>query len=259
MILKLSLFGSLIVEDVGEVVSQEKYKRILGEGAQGTMLDVDMGSLPEVTSSHLLAPHAFASLGLPRRAFKIYGVEKIYPTRVGNGILPTLADTDFQNVSQTAGEFGATTGRRRRVGYPDWVIIKRSVLLNDCDGIYITRADNVQDHELNVCIGYIMHDGKSIQEVPEDLNVIKEPVYSGNKYKWHLWEGPKDVSDPIAVDRELRPKRLFYVAGRFNSLPDDLKRFINDHEKFVGCDVVGVSIGPGRDETVEIPDIRLRK
>ncbi|MEK6839753.1 MAG: adenylosuccinate synthetase [Nanoarchaeota archaeon] len=232
----------------------EQGNHIIIEGAQGTMLDVDMGSLPEVTSSHLLMPYAFPSLGLSRRDFKVYGVEKVYPTRVGNGALPTLATDSFANVSQDAGEVGATTGRRRRVGYPDWALIKRAVRLNDCDGIYITRVDCVQDRDMKACVGYRVGE-EVIDEMPLDLSRL-EPVYLNQAFRWHLWEGPKDLSDPLKVDQQLRKSRDMYVQGSRDDLPEGLQQYLFRHEAYINeclrnpCPIVGISIGPGRDETV---------
>lgn len=218
---------------------------IIIEGAQGTMLDVDMGTIPDVTSSHLLAPYAFASLGLSRKLFKVYGVEKTYPTRVGNGILPTLSTDGFGDiVGERAQEFGASTGRRRRVGYPDWVFVKRSVFLNDCDGIFLTRVDNVQDLNIKVCTAYKIN-GEIIDEVPLDLNLIREPIYLKRKFKWHLWD-QEVASDP----KKLAQKRADYIKKGFNSLPSELLDFIKAHDEYVGCHIVGVSIGPNRGDTI---------
>jgi adenylosuccinate synthase len=223
---------------------------IIIEGAQGTMLDVDMGTIPDVTSSHLLAPHAFPQLGLPRNKFKIYGVEKIYPTRVGNGILPTMEEDDFcKSVAKDSGEFGATTGRARRVGYPDWVLIKRSVMINDCDGIYLTRTDCLQDKEIKVCTSYNI-DGENTSEVPLQLDSIKKANYEKKTYNWKLWDYSRDLSNALKVNKDLKEKRKKIADEGFEKLPEDLKQFVLDHDEFVGCPTIGISIGPGRDEMV---------
>ena len=221
---------------------------IIIEGAQGTMLDIDMGSVPDVTASHLLAPHAFPSLGLPRNKFKIYGIEKFYPTRVGNGLLPTLDEEFSKIIVKNSGEFGATTGRMRRVGYPDLVMIQRSVMLNDCDGIYLTRADNVQNHDLKICTAYETKYGEN-SELPLHLSEIKNPIYT-IKINFKLWQGHEDLSDAIKNDSLLKEKRMNYVNGGFDSLPKELKDYIKFHDEFVKCPIVGLSIGPGRDELV---------
>src|SRR3989344_871740 len=226
----------------------DKGNHIIIEGAQGTGLDVNMGDMPNVTSSHLLAPFAFPGLGLPRSKFKIYGIEKIYPTRVGNGHLPSLAEDKFAEIGKNAGEIGVTTGRKRRVGYPDWVFVKRAVMINDCDGIIITRVDNVQDNPIKVCVNYSLN-GSLTDEVSCSLTG-SNAIYNDKTYEWHLWDGPKDMSDPILVDDILKDQRAEYVKKGFDSLPFELKQFVKDHDEFIGCKTVGISIGPSRGETV---------
>lgn len=244
---KLRLFGSNLEYSLKRDYL-DKGHHIIIEGAQGTGLDVNMGDIPNVTSSHLLAPFAFPSLGLPRSKFKIYGVEKVYPTRVGNGHLPSLAEDEFADIGKNAGEVGATTGRKRRVGYPDWVFVKRAAIINDCDGIIITRADNIQDNQIKVCTNYEC-EGKLTDEVSSSLNGNKA-VFNEKKYKWHLWDGPKDLSDPLLVDESLKSKRENYVTNGFDSLPEELKEYIKDHDDFIGFKTIGISIGPSRGETI---------
>ncbi|MBI2124932.1 adenylosuccinate synthetase [Candidatus Woesearchaeota archaeon] len=223
---------------------------IIIEGAQGTELDVDMGTIPDQTSSHTPAPHAFPSLGLPRGEFKIYGVEKVYPTRVGNGLMPTLADDAIGDmITKNAGEFGAKTGRKRRAGYPNWAAIKRAVRINDCDGIYITRVDCIQDVDIKVCTGFQI-DGKVTDEVPLDLSQIEKPVYQERTYQWKLWDGPRDLSNPLVVDQVLKEQRERYIQGGFDSFPPALREYVMDHDAYVGCKTAAVSIGPARGETV---------
>lgn len=229
----------------------EKGENIILEGAQGSMLDVDMGTNPDQTSSHLLATDPLAGLGLPRRKFRIYGVEKLYPTRVGEGVMPTLADDDFGIETQrNAGEAGATTGRKRRVGYPDWVIIKYTAMLNDIDGIYLTRADNVQDKDIKVCTLYEVN-GEITVKVPSRLETAK-PIYSHRNYRWHLWNGPSDLSKPEEVDKILHDKRAAYVKGGLKSLPEGLQEYAADHEGYTGKPIIGISIGPARGEIVKL-------
>lgn len=225
---------------------------IIIEPSQGSGLDVLMGTPPDTTSSHLLAPHAFASLMVPRSLFRVIGVEKVYPSRVGDGPMPTLANDSFgTEVVENAGEFGATTKRRRRVGYPDWVFSRRSALMNDCDAIVLTRADNVQDRELKYCIGYRLPDGSETDEVPLSLEDVT-PIYGKETLNWRLWDGPTNLSDPKTVDEALRVHREQYVREGFGSLPGGLREFVRRHDKFVRRPTVGVSIGPGRGETVRL-------
>jgi len=257
---KLIAVHNPIREELKEFVCRLEYRlrealengeNIIGEGAQGTMLHVNMGTIPDVSSSHLLAPEGLASLGLPRRAFKIYGIEKIYPTRVGNGFMPTLAEDEFGVETQkNSGEAGATTGRKRRVGYPDWVISKYAAMLNDLDGIYLTRADCVQDKDLKVCTAYEI-DGQEIAEVPLKLEIAK-PFYSDKTYRWHLWDGTKDLSDPLKADKELAEKRKSLVEAGRDGLPEGLREFVENHDEYVRVPTIGVSIGPARGETIKL-------
>ncbi|MDO8740926.1 MAG: adenylosuccinate synthetase [Candidatus Woesearchaeota archaeon] len=229
----------------------EKGENIILEGAQGSMLDIDMGTKPTQTSSHLLATDPLAGLGLPRSAFRIYGVEKLYPTRVGEGVMPTLAEDNFGIETQkNAGEVGASTGRDRRVGYPDWVIIKYTAMLNDIDGIYLTRVDNVQDRDIKVCTAYEVN-GKRTERVPSKLETAT-PIYSDKIYSWHLWDGPADLSKPEEVDKALHDKRADYVKEGSGSLPKSLKEYIIDHENYIKKPIIGMSIGPARGEIVKL-------
>lgn len=223
---------------------------IVLEGAQGTMLDVNAGTLPDVTSSHLLAQNGITSVGLPRRAFKIYVVEKVYPTRVGNGVMPTLAGDDFGVETQkNGGEQGATTGRLRRVGYPDWVVSAYAAMMNDADGFILTRVDLVQDKELKHCVAYKRPSGEISNEMPLDLSSVK-PVYSERTHKWHLWDGPTDLSDPLKVDEILRPLRERYVKGDWRNLPRGFRDYCLKHNEHVflstgrAVPIVAASISP---------------
>ena len=231
-----------------------KGRAIVVEGANGTLLDVDMGTIPFTTSSHVLAPQLLASLGLSRKHFTIIGVEKIYPTRVGKGPMPTF-DAEFDGlVVPNAGEIGASTGRRRRAGYPDWVLTKYSAYINDCDGIILTRADVVQDTQLQnvplkVCTAYKLPDGKVVDEVPCSLEGV-QPVYASKSYSYRLWDGLCDLSRPEEVHEALKPLRAAFGRGGREGLPKDLQSLILARDEYVGCPTVAVSIGPARGEMV---------
>ncbi|MEK6964581.1 MAG: adenylosuccinate synthetase [Nanoarchaeota archaeon] len=227
---------------------------VILETAQGTGLDVDQGTLPDVSSSHVLAPQGLASLGLSRKDFTVYLVEKVYDTRVGNGVLPTLMPSELADrIVECAGEKGVTTGRRRRPGYPDWVMELRSILLNDADGVYLTRADIVQDTSLLVCTAYSV-DGKDSIEVPLDLRRVT-PVY-GENAQWHLWGGPKDLSRPVEVHAQLRDVRREFVERGLEGLTGGLRDYVDCHNEYMarytkrGCPIVGIGIGPARGETI---------
>jgi adenylosuccinate synthase len=216
------------------------------------MLDVDYGTNPDTTSSHLTAPAGLASLGLSRRLFEIYLVEKIYPTRVGSGYMPTLDESDFgTQVALNAGEFGATTGRKRRVGYPDLVVVAYSAMVNDADGIYLTRVDCVQDWPLRVCHAYNFG-GEEVTEVPLRLDQAR-PIYSDKTYNWHLWDGSRNFADPLKRDAQAEEARDYFVRQGFMSLPGPIDEFVRDHDSYVGVPIVGISIGPKRGQTIPVP------
>ncbi|HII71899.1 TPA: hypothetical protein HA265_04050 [Candidatus Woesearchaeota archaeon] len=225
---------------------------IIVEGAQGANLHVDMGTLPYVTSSHLLAPELLPGLGLSRKDFLVYLVEKFYPTRVGAGILPTLVDDQFCNaLVGNAGEIGATTRRPRRCGYPDWALIRQNVMLNDADYIILTRVDNVQDETVRVGVGYVI-DGGVTEEVPLYMEDIERVVWHDRTYNFHLFDAPKDLSTPEEVDAALAPKRQAVIDAGWYALPRDLRDYVDDHDRFVGCPTVALRVGPARGETVYI-------
>lgn len=218
------------------------------EGGQGSMLDVNMGTTPDQTASHLLATDALASLGLPRRAVKIIGVAKVCPTRVGGGYMPTLADDEFgAEMQKNSGEFGKTTGRARRVGYPDWVILRYAAMINDIDEIALTRIDNAQDRDIKVCIGYDTNGLGVSREVPMKLQGII-PFYDMKSYRWHLFDAPADLSDPIKVDVELKSRRKAVIDAGFDNLPADLIEYVRNQDKYVGKPVTMLSIGPTQGE-----------
>ncbi len=220
---------------------------IICEGRQGKVLHPSQGTIPDTTSSYLSGPDGLASLCLPRKLFKIIGIEKIYPTRVGTGKMAT--DTqDLVGIAELAGEKGATTGRIRRAGYPDWVNINHACIVNDVDEIHMTRADCVQDVELKVCIMYDIH-GRRTTEFPIRLDDVK-PVYMDKTYKWKFWNGERDLADPLLVNEGLKEKRMQFVKGGFESLPSGLKEFVLDHDKYVGVPTTTIYIGPARGEVV---------
>ncbi|MSS74399.1 adenylosuccinate synthetase [Candidatus Pacearchaeota archaeon] len=237
---QLASYGERLEYRLNEYL--EDGNHIIIEGAQGSGLDVDMGTIPDQTSSHLLAPHAFPGLGLSRSDFEIYGVEKIYPTRVGKGEMPTIDIKNFgKTVQREAREIGATTGRPRRVGYPDWVFVKHTARLNDCDGIILTRVDDVQNHELQVCVAYCFPDGNILNEVPLYLQGVT-PFYANETFNWNLWNNLDETGIKMA-------RKKYVEKGKF-ALPSNLREFISEHDNYVGCPIKGVSIGPYRGDTI---------
>ena len=165
--------------------------------------------------------------------------------------MPTLDHGSFGKETQEfSGEEGATTGRIRDVGFPDWVYARFSSMINDVDEIILTRGDCVQNVEIKVCTAYDVN-GEIIEEVPLNLNGVK-PVYSDKSYEWHLWDGPRDLSDAQKVDKILRPKRMEYVKAGGAGIPAGLREYVKDFEKFVRRPVSYISIGPTRGESIKL-------
>lgn len=164
-------------------------KKVLAEGAQGTMLDIDFGTYPFVTSSNTVTAGLCTGLGIaPRWVGKVYGISKAYCTRVGSGPFPTeLDDETGERLRQLGNEFGATTGRPRRCGWIDLVALRYACMINGVTEILITKADVLDDMDrVDVCTAYKI-DGKETQNFPFDLQYRNvEPVYTGLP----AWEKP---------------------------------------------------------------------
>jgi adenylosuccinate synthase len=205
-------------------------KRVLAEGAQGTMLDVDFGTYPFVTSSNTISAGACTGLGIsPKRIGDIFGIFKAYCTRVGSGPFPTELHDDTGNTLRDIGrEFGSTTGRARRCGWLDLPALKYSIMINGVTKLFMTKADVMSGFSsIRICTSYII-EGKSTEEIPFDAETPIEPVYT---------ELPGWKSD-ISGIRE------------FERLPVALKNFIEFIEKNTGVPVTMVSVGPDREETI---------
>ena len=159
-------------------------KRILFEGAQGSLLDVDLGTYPFITSSNATACGAASGAGVsPKQIHKIYGVMKAYTTRVGGGPFPTEAEGALgEHLRERGGEFGATTGRPRRCGWFDAVAVKYAVMINGVDEAILTKLDVLDDQEtVKICVGYKCN-GKIYERFPPDLAILSasggcEPIY----------------------------------------------------------------------------------
>jgi len=207
-------------------------KKLLFEGAQGTLLDVDHGTYPFVTSSSTCAGGACTGTGVsPRDINEIIGISKAYVTRVGSGPFPTeLEDADGEQLRQTGGEFGATTGRPRRCGWFDALVIKYAVRVNGLTGIALTKLDVLSVFEtIKICTGYAYKD-TFLTELPANLDVFEKcrPVYE---------EMPGWQSDITA-------------ARSFAELPEKARKYVKRLEELAGCPIVLVSVGPRRDETI---------
>lgn len=205
-------------------------KTILAEGAQGTLLDIDFGSYPFVTSSNTVAAGAFTGLGLaPARVGRVIGIVKAYCTRVGAGPFPTeLFDATGELLQKNGHEFGATTGRARRCGWLDLVALKYSVMVNGVTEIVLTKADVMSDFDtIKVCTAYKV-DGVETKRVPADTSVKIEPILTSLKG----WK--QDISQ----------------CKTYEELPQELKDYIQFIENEVGAKISIVSVGPDRNATI---------
>jgi len=207
-------------------------KRILFEGAQGTLLDIDHGTYPYVTSSSASAAGVWPGTGVsPRAIGRIWGVVKAYTTRVGEGPFPTeLTGPIGKQIREQGNEYGTTTGRPRRCGWLDAFAIRYAAAINDLDGIVITLLDVLGGlPELNVCTGYRV-DGEPLDAFPADPTLLAraEPVLES------LDPWPDDISG----------------ARTFDALPAAARAYVRRVEELVGAPVRLISVGPDREQTI---------
>jgi adenylosuccinate synthase len=205
-------------------------KKILAEGAQGTMLDVDFGSYPFVTSSNTISAGACTGLGVsPKLIGEVFGIFKAYCTRVGSGPFPTeLNDEIGSNIRNLGHEFGSTTGRPRRCGWLDLPAMKYSIMINGITQLFMTKADVLSGFKsIRICTSYKI-DGRECQEIPFNSQSEVEPVYT----------------EFVGWDENITSFR------KFETLPDALKKYIGFIEKETGVPVTMVSVGPDREETI---------
>ena len=215
----------------------EQGKRVLLEGAQGTLLDVDHGSYPYVTSSSPSIGGAITGLGLDPRSIKgVLGVFKAYSTRVGGGPMPTeMHGQAGEDLREKAHEYGTTTGRARRVGWFDSVAARYSHQINGFTGIVLTRLDILDGmEEVKICVGYRV-DGEEFDRFPSDTALLErcEPIYE----KMPGW------MEPTAS------------ATRAEQLPANALAYVRRIEALVGCEAQIISTGPSRAETIAIEQI----
>ncbi len=207
-------------------------KQILFEGAQGTHLDIDHGTYPFVTSSNTLSGNACCGAGIgPKEIQHVIGIVKAYTTRVGRGPFPSELFDDIGDTIQKKGaEFGATTGRRRRCGWLDTVILNNAVRLNGLTGLAVTKLDVLGGLDsLNICTGY-EYQGKTLDYFPGDLQILGEckPIY----------ETHPGWSEDISGIRN------------YNDLPENTKKYLRRIEEIAETPIQIISIGPARDETI---------
>jgi len=214
---------------------------VLCEGAQGTMLDLDHGTYPFVTSSSSTAGGACTGLGIsPIRLEGVIGVLKAYSTRVGEGPFPTEQDNDAgKRIRERGREFGSTTGRPRRCGWFDALVARYSVMLNQTECLALTLFDVLDAFdEIPICVAY-EHAGRRYDVLPADLSVLEacRPV-------WEVLPGWKtDTSQ----------------ARRFEDLPEAARGYVRRIEETVGCEVGIISTSPQRDGTIILPKGRIAK
>ena len=208
-------------------------KKILFEGAQGIMLCLDHGTYPYVTSSSPSAASVALNCGIPPQSIqKVLGITKSYATRVGEGVFPTELFSDISNtIRETAHEYGTKTGRARRIGWLDTVVLKHGKRISGITDLAITLLDVLTGFEkLKICTSYML-DGKEIDYIPstiEELNKCK-PVYI-ELDGWY-----EDISN----------------VKSFNNLPKNAKNYIHKIEEITGINVSIISVGPDRKQTIE--------
>ncbi|SDN74393.1 Adenylosuccinate synthetase [Desulfonauticus submarinus] len=220
--------------DVSEEIqkAQQQNKTVLFEGAQGTHLDIDHGTYPFVTSSNTVAGSAATGSGSSVRNLKrIIAIVKAYTTRVGSGPFPTENNNEEGNYLQQKGaEFGATTGRKRRCGWLDLVILRESLRLNGPTEIALTKLDVLGGlKEIKICTAY-EYQGKTIYYPPQEENALEnvKPIYQ----TLPGWE--KDISQ----------------LKTFDELPKNTQNYIQTIEKLLNIPIKIISVGPGREQTI---------
>ena len=209
----------------------KKNNKVLAEGAQGTLLDIDFGSYPFVTSSNTTTAGACIGLGVsPKKIGNVFGIFKAYCTRVGAGPFPTeLFDQVGKNIGINGNEFGSTTGRSRRCGWLDLPALKYSVMLNGVTDLYMMKSDVLSDFKtVNICIGY-KYKGKDIDYFPtliesEDI----KPIYKS----FNGWSS--NINN----------------CRNYNNLDQEFKDYINFIQDNLGVPIKLISLGPDRESTV---------
>ncbi|MFA6548797.1 MAG: adenylosuccinate synthase [Candidatus Margulisiibacteriota bacterium] len=225
-----------VVEESSALVSDavSKKKNILLEGAQGTMLDVDHGTYPYVTSSNPIAGGACVGAGVgPKVIDEVLGVVKAYVTRVGSGPFPTEIPGEVgDKLREKGGEYGATTGRPRRCGWFDGVVMRHAARVNGLTGLAITKLDVLDGQEtLQVCTAYACR-GKKIEDFPTDIYKLEEckPIYE---------EMPGWKEDTSKIKD-------------YNDLPANAKKYLDKLSELAGCRISLVSVGAERGQIIRV-------
>jgi adenylosuccinate synthase len=205
-------------------------KSVLAEGAQGTLLDIDFGSYPFVTSSNTICAGACTGLGIaPRKIGDVYGIFKAYCTRVGMGPFPTeLLDETGQKLRDAGNEYGSTTGRPRRCGWLDLVALKYSIMLNGVTELIMMKADVLDSFDvIKVCVGYEI-DGEVVEQFPYELKENVRPVYV---------ELPGWETDLTKMTHQ-------------NKFPKEFNNYLNFIKDEVDIPITIASVGPNRAQTI---------
>lgn len=206
--------------------------KVLAEGAQGSLLDIDFGSYPFVTSSTTMAPGACTGLGVsPSKIGEVYGIFKAYCTRVGSGPFPTeLFDADGEAMRKEGNEFGSTTGRPRRCGWIDLPALKYSIMINGVTQLFMMKADvlNIFE-EIKVCTHYVMPDGSKIDRLTYELDSSDvKPVYE-TVPGWH---------------------QSLAEVNTYEEFPEELRNYVTMLEEALEVPIKMVSVGPDRKQTI---------
>lgn len=206
-------------------------KKVLAEGAQGTMLDIDFGSYPFVTSSNTVAAGSCIGLGIaPQRIGEVYGIFKAYCTRVGSGPFPTeLFDETGENIRKIGFEFGAVTGRPRRCGWVDLVALRYAIMLNGVTQLIMTKSDVLDTFSvIKACVAYKVN-GVETEDFPFEIGDNVEPVY----VDMQGWQ-----TDMTKMKSE-------------SEFPANFKKYIEFLEEKLGVAIRIVSLGPDREQTIQ--------
>jgi len=228
-----------MVVDVADLLDKARKNGdlIMFEGAQGTLLDIDHGSYPYVTSSNTTAGGVATGSGMgPRYVDYVLGIMKAYSTRVGAGPFPTeLFDETGEFLCQKGNEFGATTGRRRRTGWLDAVAIRRAIQINSLSGFCMTKLDVLDGlKEVKVCVAYEMPDGRRVETTPLAAD---------------SWDGIKPIYEVMPGWSEST-----FGVTEYDKLPEAARNYIKRVEELTGAPIDIISTGPDRRETMILRD-----
>jgi len=226
----IALLDSLKIIDSEYFINQQikAGKSVLAEGAQGTLLDIEFGSYPFVTSSNTISAGACTGLGIAPNSIKdVFGIFKAYCTRVGAGPFPTeLFDEDGANMAKVGNEFGSTTGRARRCGWLDMAALKYSIMLNGVTQLFMMKIDVLNAFDsIKICTGY-KYKGEVIDYLPVDMENV-EPIY-----------------------KEFKGWNCELNTNNYDELPQEIKDYVSYIEEETGVPINIVSIGPERDKTI---------